>query len=119
MEKSRSVRQLPGWVDGGSLVLGRTGFMAAPWVGVFDGETIISSLGNARFPAGKGKRSEDARSRTPKVDKNCRTASGMAIAWRALLEKAKTVAVRERRLQSHFDSADVISLNNHARARAQ
>ena len=71
MEKSRSaacfdaslktVRHLPDSVDGGSLVLGRTGFMAAPWVGVFDGEKIISSLGNARFPAGKGKRSEDAR----------------------------------------------------------
>ena len=43
----------------------------------------------------------------------------MAIAWRALLEKAKTVAVRERRLQSHFDSAEVISLNNQARAWAQ
>jgi len=32
MEKSRSVRRLPDWVDGRSLVLGRTDFMAAPWV---------------------------------------------------------------------------------------
>ena len=119
MEKSRSIRQLPGWVDGGSLGLGRTGFMVAPWLGVFDGETIISSSGNARFPAGKGKRSENARSRTPNVDKNCPTAYGMAIASRVLLEKAKTMAVRDPRLQSYFDSAEVISLNNQARAWAQ
>ena len=48
-----------------------------------------------------------------------RPAYGMAIAWRALLEKAKTVAVRDPRLQSYFDSAEVISLNNQARAWAQ